>query len=170
MATWTAVLLILGVLGWGLIQTNASRPEDTAPDFQLQLFDGYEWQEQSTVTLSELRGQVVVINFWASWCVECHVEAELLERTSRQYRDQGVVFLGIAYVDSEPKSLSYLENYGITYPNAPDLRTAVSTKYKITAVPETFFIDKDGKVAEIIIGPVNQTTLTTIIERLLAEG
>jgi cytochrome c biogenesis protein CcmG, thiol:disulfide interchange protein DsbE len=170
-AMWSAVILILAVLGWGLVQTNTSRPEDVAPDFELTLYDGYDWNGRSTVRLSELEGQVVVVNFWASWCVECHLEAELLEQTWQQYRHQGVVFLGVAYVDAQPNAVDYLEGYNITYPNGPDLRTAISRKYQITGVPETFFIGKDGKVAPggIVIGPVNRTTLTAQIERLLAE-
>jgi cytochrome c biogenesis protein CcmG, thiol:disulfide interchange protein DsbE len=170
-AMWSGVVLILAVLGWGLVQTNASRPDDVAPDFELTLYDGFEWNGRSTVTLSELEGQVVVVNFWASWCVECRLEADLLEQTWRQYRDQGVVFLGVAYVDAQPNAVRYLEEFGITYPNGPDLRTAISRKYQITGVPETFFIGKDGKVAPggIIIGPVNRATLTAQIERLLAE-
>jgi cytochrome c biogenesis protein CcmG, thiol:disulfide interchange protein DsbE len=165
------VVLILGVLGWGLIQTNTSRPDEVAPDFELTLYDGYEWDGRSAVRLSELNGQVVVINFWASWCVECRLEAELLEQTWRQYRDQGVVFLGVAYVDAQPNAVNYLEEFNITYPNGPDLRTAISRKYQITGVPETFFIGKDGKVAPggVVIGPVNRATLTAQIERLLAE-
>jgi cytochrome c biogenesis protein CcmG, thiol:disulfide interchange protein DsbE len=170
-AMWSAVILILGVLGWGLVQTNTSRPEEVAPDFELTLYDGYEWHGRSTVRLSELEGQVVVVNFWASWCVECRLEADMLEQAWRQYRDQGVVFLGVAYVDAQPSATRYLEEFNITYPNGPDLRTAISKKYQITGVPETFFIGKDGKVAPggIVIGPVNRATLTAQIERLLAE-
>jgi cytochrome c biogenesis protein CcmG, thiol:disulfide interchange protein DsbE len=168
---WSAVILILAVLGWGLVQTNASRPEDVAPDFELTLYEGFEWDGRSSVKLSELEGQVVVINFWASWCVECHLEADLLEQTWREYRDRGVVFLGVAYVDTESNARDYLDNYNITYPNGPDLRLAISRKYQITAVPETFFIGRDGTVASggIIIGPVNRAMLTAQIERLLAE-
>jgi cytochrome c biogenesis protein CcmG, thiol:disulfide interchange protein DsbE len=168
---WSAVILILAVLGWALVQTNASRPEDVAPDFELTLYDGYEWNGRSAVRLSELKGQVVVVNFWASWCVECRLEAELLEQAWLEYRDRGVVFLGVAYVDAQPNALRYLDEFNITYPNGPDLRVAISRQYQITGVPETFFIGKDGKVAPggIVIGPVNRATLTGQIERLLAE-
>jgi cytochrome c biogenesis protein CcmG, thiol:disulfide interchange protein DsbE len=169
-AMWTAGILVMSVLGWGLLRANASRPDDVAPDFKLQLFDGYQWQEQPSLRLSEMEGRVVVVNFWASWCVECRLEADLLEQTWRRYQDRGVIFIGIAYVDAEPKALSYLKEFNITYPNGPDLRTAISSKYRITAVPETFFIGKDGKVAHITIGPLNQTTLITLLEQLLAEG
>ena len=169
---WVVVLGVLAVLGWGLINLNTARPEvgEKAPNFEVQFFNGYEWESRPTTSLSDLKGQVVVLNFWASWCVECRVEADLLEASWRQYRDQGVVFLGIAYVDSEPKSRAYLEEFNITYPNAPDLRTIISTDYEITGVPETFLIGKDGRVAYVQIGPINQATLNGTIEQLLAQG
>lgn len=168
---WGGVIGLLALLGWGLLNANEGRPESgaTAPDFEMQFFDGYEWQNGQSASLEEMRGQVVVLNFWASWCVECRVEADLLENTWRKYRDQGVVFLGVAYVDSEPKSLAYLEEFGITYPNAPDLGSSISNQYKITGVPETFFIGKDGQVSEFVLGPVNASVLENQIQTLLAQ-
>ena len=168
-ALWAAVLLFLGVLGWGLINSSEERPDGAAPDFRMEFFEGYKWDGRDSAELSEWRGKVVVVNFWASWCVECRVEAQLLEDTWQEYKDQGVVFVGIAYVDSEPKSLEYLEEFDITYPNAPDLRSAISSQYKLTGVPETFFIAKDGRVANITIGPVSEAMLKGTIEQLLEE-
>lgn len=167
---WTAVITLLVVLGWGLIQATAERPDGTAPNFEMQFFNGYEWQDKPTASLSDFKGQVVVLNFWASWCVECLLEADLLEQKWKEYADQGVVFIGVAYIDVEPKSKAYLEQFNITYPNAPDLRSSISSKYEITGVPETFFINKDGEVAHIQIGPVNETILTTVLNQLLVEG
>lgn len=167
---WAAVLTLLVVLGWGLIQATAERPDGTAPDFEMQFFNGYEWQDQPTASLSDFEGKVVVLNFWASWCVECLLEAELLEQTWRDYADQDVIFIGVAYVDVEPKSKAYLEQFNITYPNAPDLRSSISSEYEITGVPETFFIDKNGEVAHIQIGPVDETIMTTVLDKLLVEG
>ncbi len=92
-----------------------------------------------------------------------------MEDTWRAYKDDGVVFLGVAYVDVEPKSIGYLEEFDITYPNGPDLRSSVSSKYEITGVPETFFIDREGKISHIQIGPVNETMLTGLIDQLLAS-
>jgi cytochrome c biogenesis protein CcmG/thiol:disulfide interchange protein DsbE len=167
-AIWAGVIILLAVLGWGLMRTNAERPDDVAPDFEVQFFNGYEWEDQSTAKLSDFRGRPVVLNFWASWCVECRIEADLLEQTWQQYRDKGVVFLGVAYIDVEPKSLAYLDEFGITYPNAPDLRSSVSSKYEITGVPETFFINPDGEIEHIQIGPVDRTTLTGLLDNMLA--
>ncbi len=80
-----------------------------------------------------------------------------------------MVFLGIAYVDVEPKSIAYLEEFNITYPNGPDLRSSVSSKYEVTGVPETFFIDQNGDVVHIQIGPVNERTLTGLLDQMLAN-
>jgi cytochrome c biogenesis protein CcmG/thiol:disulfide interchange protein DsbE len=169
MAIWGGVLVILAVLGWGLLRTNAERPDNVAPDFEVQFFNGYEWEGKTTANLSDFKGQPVILNFWASWCAECRIEADLLEDTWRAYRDEGVVFLGVAYVDVEPKSIAYLEEFDITYPNGPDLRSSVSSKYEITGVPETFFIDRDGKISHIQIGPVNEPMLVGLIDQLLAS-
>lgn len=168
---WAAVVGILALVGWGLLNANRTRPEQgqAAPPFEMEFFNGYEWEERPSASLADMEGKVVILNFWASWCVECRVEADMLEQVWRQYKDDDVIMLGIAYADVEPKSLDYLQEFGVTYPNAPDLRTSISNDYEITGVPETFFIGKDGKIAHVQIGPVNQATLTTLINRLLAE-
>ena len=168
---WVGVAALLGLLGWGLLKAGETRPEAgaIAPPFSVELFDGYGWEEGQVASLDDLKGNVVVLNFWASWCIECRVEADLLEQTWQRYRDQGVVFLGVAYVDAEHKSLAYLEEFDITYPNGADLGSAISNAYKITGVPETFFIGRDGKVSRYVLGPVSANTLTGEIEDLLAQ-
>lgn len=169
---WAAVIGLLALLGWGLVQTNATRPEagQPAPPFDVQFFNGYEWEEKSAADLEDMRGKVVVLNFWASWCVECRLEADLIEETWRKYEDDDVVFLGVAYADVEPNSISYLDEFAITYPNAPDLGTDISDTYEITGVPETFFIGKDGTIEHVQIGPLNQATMDGVIQKLLEEG
>jgi cytochrome c biogenesis protein CcmG/thiol:disulfide interchange protein DsbE len=169
---WVAVFGLISLLGWGLVNANATRPEpgERAPEFEMQYFDGYGWQDRSNANLSDLKGQVVVLNFWASWCVECKVEASLLENTWRKYKDQGVVFVGVTYADVEPNALQYLRDYDITYPNAPDLGTVISADYEITGVPETFFIDRNGVIQHIQIGPVSEPSFSGTIDQLLAQG
>lgn len=168
---WAVILGILALLGWGLINSTAPRPEagEQAPEINLEFFEGYDWQGQPAAKLSDMRGNVVVLNFWASWCRECRVEADLLEQTSRKYADDGVVFLGLAYADVEPKSLDYLREFNITYPNAPDLGTDAADDYEITGVPETFIIDKNGEIAHVQIGPISEAALDGIIQQLLEQ-
>jgi len=158
------VLALLALLGWGLVRTYAGPlDEGLAPDFTLYTFDGQE------ITLSDLKGQVVAINFWASWCPPCRDEAPYLEATWRKYRDQGVVFLGVDYVDTDREALAYLEEFGITYPNGPDLGTRISQAYRIQGVPETFFVGKDGTLRGVKIGPLAPPELDERLEALLAE-
>lgn len=161
------------LLGWvGTMVINMTSVEsialqgNPAPDFTMPLFDQFSEEE---VRLSDLHGQVVVINFWASWCVECYREAELLELTWRKYKDQGVVFLGVDYLDTEKEALAYMEKYDITYPSGPDMGSEISDSYGITGVPETFFIDKDGNIAHVQIGPIEQEQLYSLLDRLVAQ-
>ncbi len=166
-AVAVVAIVFVGILAFGMKNAAVDRPDEVAPDFEMQFFTGYEWEKQATASLSDFKGRPVILNFWASWCVECRVEADLLERTWQAYRDDGVVFLGVAYIDVEPKSLAYLEEFNITYPNAPDLRSLISSKYDITGVPETFFINQAGEVVHIQLGPVNETMLTGLINQML---
>ena len=161
---FTFVLALLGLLGWGLKKAQAG-PVDSglAPDFSLTGFDGRE------VTLSERRGQVVIINFWASWCPPCREEAAYLEQTWRKYKDQGVVFIGVDYVDTKKEALAYIQEFDITYINGPDLETAISDAYNIKGVPETFYVSKNGELRGMHIGPLKSPELDEKIEELLAE-
>lgn len=136
-----------------------------APDFALTLFDQFE---QDQITLADLRGQVVVVNFWASWCVECYKEAELLERAWQDYKDRGVVFVGVDYLDTDKEGLAYMKKYDITYPSGPDLGNKISEDYAITGVPETFFIDQQGQIIHVQIGPIEQAQLYGLLDRLIA--
>ena len=169
---WVGVIGLLALLGWGLLQTNASRPEagQLAPKFNLEFFEGYEWNGRPTASLDDMKGQIVVMNFWASWCVECRVETDELEAAWQKYADQGVVFVGVAYSDVEPNSIAYMEEFAVTFPHAPDLGTRISNDYEITGVPETFIIDQNGEIAHVQIGPISSATLDSVIGQLLAQG
>lgn len=169
---WGLVLGLLAVLGWALVQSSAPRPEvgEIAPAFDLEFFDGYEWNGRTVASLDDMNGQIVVLNFWASWCVECRVETPELEAAWQKYADQGVVFIGVAYADVEPNSIAYMEDFNVTFPHAPDLGTRLSNDYEITGVPETFIIDQSGEIAYVQIGPITGRTLDGVIDQLLAQG
>lgn len=170
-AIWVAVIGLLAVLGWRLQDVQVERPEigSPAPEFGMEFFNGYTWEDRTVADLGDMQGKVVVLNFWASWCVECRYEADFLEQASRMYQDD-VIFLGIAYVDVEPESIKYLEEFNITYPNAPDLGTRISRDYEITGVPETFIIDQKGEIVDVVIGPVSEARLIGTLDSLIADG
>ena len=163
-AAFGVFVLFLGLLGWGLAKAQKSPvASGMAPDFTLTSFDG------KSLTLSKLQGKVVVVNFWASWCPPCRVEASYLEQTWRKYKDRGVVFVGVDYVDTEPNALAYLKEFDITYFNGPDLGTRISQIYNIKGVPETYYVAKNGKVSGNTIGPLAPPLLDQKIDGLLSE-
>lgn len=168
---WGIVIAILGFLGWGLLRRGESRPEvgDTAPNFTLRLFDGYYGEfDDGRMTLVDLQGRVVVINFWASWCTECRLEARELEETWQDYKDQGVVFIGVSFKDTERKAIGYLQEFGVTYPNGLDGRGHITdNSYHITGVPETFIVDPAGRIACFKWGPFQAGELRAELDRLL---
>jgi cytochrome c biogenesis protein CcmG/thiol:disulfide interchange protein DsbE len=159
------IVLVAVVFGIALLQRNQTQPTaGPAPDFTLTTLDG------DTYRLADLKGQVVVINFWASWCGPCRVEAPELEKVWRAYQDQGVTFLGVAYTDTERGAREFIAQYSQTYPNGLDLGTKISDLYNIQGVPETFIINQRGEVVEFIMQQVNEAQLSAILDRVLATG
>ena len=96
-----------------------------APDFSLTSFDG------RTLKLSELRGQVVIISFWASWCPPCREESAYLEQTWRKYEGRDVLFIGVDWVDTQKEALAYVDEFDLTYFNGPDIGTRIAQAYNI---------------------------------------
>ena len=164
LAVVVLVVGLIALLAWGLVQAEKTPLEEgMAPDFTLTSFDG------RTYTLSELRGNVVIINFWASWCPPCREEAAYLERTWRKYKDKGVIFIGVDYADAEKPALAYIDEFDITYFNGPDLGTRISQSYNIKGVPETYYVAKDGTLRGNHIGPLFEPELDNRIDELLSE-
>lgn len=165
-ATW---FMLVGFIALGLIvalalfrQTRPQPTEGPAPDFAFTTFEGEDYQ------LSDFRGKVVVLNFWASWCPPCRGEAPEFQSAWSHYEPSGdVVFLGIAYADNGVRSLEFLNRYGVTYLNAPDIETRVSGLYGIRGVPETFIIDQKGNVVGFLIAGATESQLRSIIDPLL---
>jgi cytochrome c biogenesis protein CcmG, thiol:disulfide interchange protein DsbE len=162
---WGGLLVLLAILALGLDRSQKGPVSEgqRAPNFTLTTFSGEE------ITLESLRGKVVVVNFWASWCKPCEQEAADLEKAWRQYQPTGkVMFLGIDYIDTEPEAMAYLEKFDITYPNGPDLRTRIAQSYRIAGVPETYFINQAGEVVYKKIGPFTRyEDITRVIDSLL---
>ena len=156
-----AVMAFIVILAAGLVKSyQEQRRSGPAPDFTLTLFDGGEF------TLSDYRGEVVVINFWASWCDPCRDEAPFLERAWLKRKDQGVKFIGIGYLDSDKEALAYLAEFNVTYPNGPDLASKIAPKYRIRGVPETFIVDPEGNIAFFKPGPMSEEELLRELAKL----
>jgi cytochrome c biogenesis protein CcmG/thiol:disulfide interchange protein DsbE len=169
-----ALLVVVGlviVLALALRTRYATRPSSgPAPDFTLSFYAGYDGGlGKKEIRLSDLRGQVVFINFWASWCVPCREEQPVLEKVWKQYRNKGVMFLGVDYVDTEPAALEYLAEFKVTYPNGPDLGTRISPKYRITGVPESFLVDRQGNIVWLKISPISEAELVAELNKALAK-
>ena len=165
-------VLLIGLVTWGIWNNELTRPQigDPAPEVEFTFFTGYTPPsiDASQLDLSDFEGKVVVLNFWASWCIECRVEMPDLQGTAARYGDD-VEVIGVAYIDIEDQSLNFLRTYGVTYANAPDLGSRISDTFEITGVPETFVIDQSGQIAASFIGPVTSQQLAAVIDSLLAE-
>ena len=153
---WTFLVIFLALMGLGVTraQQGTVQPGYVVPDFGFALFRGYEYNGQSEVKISDLRGKVLFINFWASWCKPCEQEASVLEEAWKYYQSSGkVVFLGVDYVDTEPEARIFLKKFGNTYPNGPDMGGRISQMFRIKGVPETYIIDTNGVLKHVKIGP-----------------
>jgi len=161
---WWKVVLVLGAVGgvvtllaYGFTTDPRAIPSiltgQPAPDFSLTLFDG------RTVRLSDFRGKVVFLNFWASWCPPCRVEAPLLEQSWQRYKGQGVVFLGVDIQDTEEAARRFIQEFGITYMNGRDPKNRIAIDYGVYGIPETFFIDRDGQITYKHIGALGWETI-----------
>jgi len=137
-----------------------------APDFMLPLLSA---DPAPPIHLASLKGKPVMINFWASWCDVCRLEAPLLENTWQRTQSQGIVFLGIDYADTQSDGLNFLHQYGITYPNVTDTNGKVAINYGLTGVPETYFIDRRGIIVQKVIGELTEQTLQDNLNILLQK-
>lgn len=166
-----AAVVVLIFLGLGYSRTQVPRPCDgcPAPDLVLEFYDGYEWENNPTVNLSDMQGNIVVLNFWASWCGPCRVEAPAFEQAWRTFRDDNVIFLGLAYSDTDKNAREFLEEFDITYPNAPDLQLRAETLYQYTGIPETVFIDENGEIYLFHKGPLTEDRLIQTLEEMVAS-
>ena len=162
-------LLVIVAITLNRSQQGTVQPGDRLNDFTLTMFSGYELNSQTQASLSSLKGKVVMVNFWASWCKPCEQEAANLRTAWQYYKDDGrVVFIGIDYVDTEPEARAYLEKFDITYPNGPDLGTKISQLFRIKGVPETYFIDQTGVLHYVQVGPFSSVDqIKSIINPML---
>lgn len=164
-----AVGAVIALLAYGFTRDPKAIPSPLvgrpAPNFSLSLLEG------GSLNLEALSGKVVVINFWASWCYPaCWNEAPRLEAAWRRYRERGVVLVGIVYQDSEANAREFIARHGKTYPSGIDPGSRIAIDYGVYGVPETFFIDRSGRIRRKHVGEIDEETLRTTIESLLDEA
>lgn len=139
-----------------------------APDISGTTLDGDTW------SLANYRGDVVVINIWASWCAPCRAEAPALKAVSEDLADEGVVFVGLNTRDSDTTARAFEKNFGITYPSVIDtdgqLQLRFAADVNPSAIPSTIVIDQEGRVAGRILGRASESTLRAVIEPVMAEA
>lgn len=132
------------------------------PSFTLQSIGGGR-----PVESANFRGQVVVVNFWASWCVPCREEAATLEQFAQRNVGASVVLIGVLYSDTRSNALDFRDEFGLTYPLVDDPSGTTAIDFGVRGVPETFVIGPDGRVMARLIGAVGPTTLDDVVKRVL---
>jgi len=153
--------VLLFVAGCGGNTASSPSTMEAAPDFNVALFEGGDFQ------LSAQKGKVVVINFFASWCVSCGEETPHLEKIYREYAPKPVAFLAIAVDDTERKAKEFLKKTGLTIPAGMDKTGKIKDAYGLYGMPTTFFIDKNGKISYFHAGVVTEELLKHEIDKLL---
>ena len=156
------IAAVLALLAYGLLQQSPLEGKP-APNFSLTSFDGQQ------ISLGGLRGRVVVLNLWASWCPPCREEAPALESIWREYEGKGVAFVGVNVKDTGSQARAFIGQFALTYPNGPDPYGRISKAYRVYALPETFVISRNGQVAIRYAGAVTAAQLRGMIEKLLQQ-
>lgn len=178
---WT--LFSLAVLSLGVLWIFASRvpiaattggapppsPREgfSAPDFTLETLDGGQ------MTLSDLRGQVVLVNFWASWCPPCRAEMPAIERVYRSYKDLGLEVLAVNTTnqDDVASAAAFVQELGLSFPIPLDHTGAVSASYNLRGLPSSYFIDEQGVIRSVVVGgPMSEALVQSKVEELLREN
>lgn len=148
-AAWVGVHWLTGA------EDRPALMQGDAPLLTLQTFDG------NTIDLTALAGQGIVVNFWASWCEPCRVEAELFEDAWRVERDNGILFVGVNRQDTRAAADAFLAEFGVSYPNGADDDHVWSRAFGIIGLPTTYFIDAEGKIQGVVAGPITSAQQLT---------
>jgi cytochrome c biogenesis protein CcmG, thiol:disulfide interchange protein DsbE len=168
------LLALIALLAYGLAQNEPDRTVDEAlargerheaPALELPKLGA-----GGTASLADYRGQVVVLNFWASWCKPCREESPLLERWHRSMRDRGGTVLGVDMYDVTGPAQDFIDEYGLTYPMLKDKDGKGVEQFGVVAYPETFVIDRQGRIAAVARGPVDEQFMQRSVAPLLERS
>lgn len=175
----TFIVVMALSIGWTLLSrvptaatTNGQPPPSpregfSAPDFTLDVLGGGQ------IRLSDLRGKVVLINLWASWCPPCRAEMPAIDKVYKAYKDQGLIVLGVNTTnqDNEAAATAFVKELGLTFPILFDRTGLVSERYSLLGLPSSFFVDRKGVIRSIVVGgPMSETIIRSKVEPLLKEG
>ncbi len=163
---WTFLSRVPQAATTGGAPPPSPREGFSAPDFTLDLLGGGQ------VQLSELRGQSVMINLWASWCPPCRAEMPAIEKVHRAYKDRGLVVLGVntTFQDNEADAAAFVEEFGLTFLIPLDRNGSVSKRYQLRGLPTTFFVDRNGIIRSVVVGgPMSKSLIQSKVEELLKE-
>ena len=172
------LLGLFALLTWAVVQSGSNPGSlgvnqefgqvrlspQAAKEFSLTTMDG------ATIDLAGLRGKVVMVDFWASWCPPCRFEAPDLVEVYLEYAERGVEFVGVDIWDQRQDAIDYIDQFQITYPNGVDGEGVIAISYGVRGIPEKFFIDQGGMIVKKFVGPVDADTLRRTLDELLATG
>jgi cytochrome c biogenesis protein CcmG, thiol:disulfide interchange protein DsbE len=164
---WTVNSRLPSAIGSPVSSSPSPREGFYAPDFTLDTLIGEQ------VQLSSLRGKIVVINFWTTWCPPCRAETPALETSYEAYKDSDVVVLGVNLTDQDSlkEVESFVQEFGLTYPILLDRDGAVGLLYQLNGLPSTFFINRQGVIRTVVVGgPMSATFIRSKVETLIKEG
>lgn len=181
--TWDALLLLVLLAGGGLIWATRDRPiAGVAPQPALAEADpaplpghpapaiALDTPDGRRVSLGDLRGQVVLVNVWATWCPPCRAEMPAIQAAQDQYRDQGFVVLAVNMRESAEDVRAFITERGLTFETLLDSDGQVSAAYQARVVPSSFFVDRRGVVRTVYRGPLPPSAIAGTVEQLLAEA
>ena len=172
-AVVVAIVALLGLLAYGVRSTApdagieqalASGERPKAPDLRLPHLDG-----RGQASLADFRGQVVVLNYWASWCDPCRAESPLLERWHKRLSERGGTVLGVDVMDVSSDARAFVREFGLSYPMLRDAEGATQRSFGIVAYPETIVLDRAGRIAALRRGPVDEGFMRAEVAPLLEE-
>ena len=168
------ILILIAGVSWIILSANTtnaaidkiSAPQAgfAAPDFTLKTPGGEEY------TLSELKGNAVLVNLWATWCPPCRAEMPTIEKIYQEYKDQGLVVLAVdmTYQDDPANVAPFVQKYGLTFPILLEETGNVGALYQLRSLPSSYFINRAGIIQEVVIGgPMSEALLRTRIEQIL---